>query len=147
MINSRKIIGIVAIVFVVLVGYKFISSSIQENKEKAVLQERYRLGELSKQPLEICLKKAKDESIYNGELDNILSNSTAFDYGMIVLANEKCSIHSNKNDSYNCKLNYIFTSELTQEEKESRFRTMIDNVNAGNASYEKVKEDCYKQYK
>jgi len=48
MSNYKKIIGIVIIVFVVLIGYKFISSSIQENKEKAVLQERYNLEQLQK---------------------------------------------------------------------------------------------------
>lgn len=54
--NNKKIIGIVAIVFIALVGYKFISSSIQENKEKAVLEEKYRLEQLQKSQ-EILVKQ------------------------------------------------------------------------------------------
>lgn len=135
------------IVFIVLVSYKFISSSIQENKEKAVLQERYRLEQLREQPLEICLKKAEDESVYNESLENIFRNSSAFDYGMLVSANEKCSRHFNEKDEYNCTLDYIFDSRLTKEEKEYRFNEMIRNINAGKVRHEAEKEECYKRYK
>lgn len=61
MSNNKKIIGIVMIVFVVLVSYKFISSGIQENKEKAVLQEKYRLEQLSQKALQNCIDEAKTE--------------------------------------------------------------------------------------
>ena len=53
--NNKKIIGVVTIVFIVLIGYKFISSNIQERKEKAVLEHRYNLEQLSKKPLQDCL--------------------------------------------------------------------------------------------
>lgn len=61
MSNNKKIIGIVAIVFVALVSYKFISSGIQENKEKAILQEKYRLEQLSQKALQNCIDEAKTE--------------------------------------------------------------------------------------
>ena len=54
-IDNKKIIGIIGIVFVALVGYKFISSSIQENKEESVLEHKYNLEQLSKKPLQDCL--------------------------------------------------------------------------------------------
>lgn len=56
MSNNKKIIGVVAIVFVAMIGYKFISSNIQENKEKAVLEEKYRLEQLQKSQ-EILVKQ------------------------------------------------------------------------------------------
>jgi len=68
-----KIIGIVVIVFVVLVGYKFISSNIQENKEKAVLQEKHRLEQLSQKALQDCIDSAKKE------IKSILDSYEIFD--------------------------------------------------------------------
>lgn len=53
--SNNQIIGLVAIVFLAFVGYKFISSSIQENKEKAVLQEKHNLKLQERNPIEQCL--------------------------------------------------------------------------------------------
>ena len=53
--ENKKIIVLVIVIFIALVGYKIISSSIQENKEKAVLQEQARLKELEKEPLNKCI--------------------------------------------------------------------------------------------
>lgn len=58
--NKKQIIIIVVIVFVAFISYKFISSSIQENKEKAVLQEKYNLERIAKEPLEQCLGNVED---------------------------------------------------------------------------------------
>lgn len=61
MSNNKKIIIIIGVVFVALIAYKFISSSVQENKEKAVLQEKYRLEQLSQKDLQNCIDEAKTE--------------------------------------------------------------------------------------
>ena len=46
--KNKQIIILVIVIFLAFVGYKIISSNIQENKEKAVLQERYQLDQLQK---------------------------------------------------------------------------------------------------
>jgi hypothetical protein len=60
--KNKQIIISVVIIFVAFVGYKIISSSIQENKEKAVLQEKARLEELAKEPLNQCIENIDKET-------------------------------------------------------------------------------------
>ena len=73
MVSNKKIIGIVAIIFVVLVGYKFISSNIQENKEKAVLEERYRLDQLQKN--QEVLKRQEEKKQKQNDIESCIEES------------------------------------------------------------------------
>lgn len=145
--NNKQIIGIIVLIFVLLVGYKVISSNIQAGKEKDVLQEKFNLSELAKKPLEICLKKAEDESVYNPSLDNIMRNPVAMEYGLALQAKKACSFILDEADNNTCWLDHIFNSQLTREEKQMRFVVMMKRIEAQIASYEKTKEECYKQYK
>lgn len=61
-IKNKQIITLVGIVFLAFVGYKIISSNIQENKEKAILRERAQLQELEKEPLNRCIDNINDEA-------------------------------------------------------------------------------------
>lgn len=61
MIDNKQVIKIVAVIFVALVVYKLISASIQEDKEKAVLHERFNLEQQAKEPLNQCLDGVNKE--------------------------------------------------------------------------------------
>ena len=60
--SSKQIIIIVVVIFIALVGYKIISSHIQENKEKSILQEKLRLQELEKEPLNRCIENINNDT-------------------------------------------------------------------------------------
>lgn len=63
-IRENKVwLGIV-LVFFLLIAYKGISSGIQAEKEVSVLQEKARLQELEKAPLEQCLNNIDKGSAY-----------------------------------------------------------------------------------
>lgn len=65
-----------ATVFIVLgiafVGYKYIASGIDETRQKNVLQEKQRLEELSRKPLDDCLLAVENRTKYNLELNSRL---------------------------------------------------------------------------
>jgi len=54
-VSLNKIIVTIILIFVLLIAYKYIGTSIQENKEKAVLQEKAQLQVLEKEPLNKCI--------------------------------------------------------------------------------------------
>jgi hypothetical protein len=60
-LNFKNIVLLLIIVFVLFVAYKYISSNIQENKEKAVIQERFNITEKKEYQLSQCIKNAQDD--------------------------------------------------------------------------------------
>lgn len=75
--KNKQIIILIGVIFLAFVGYKLISSSIQENKEKAVLQERVRLEELAKEPLNKCINDV-ETAVNSNRKYNIILTYTIF---------------------------------------------------------------------
>lgn len=63
--NTKQIIMIIVVIFFAFVGYKLISSNIQENKEKAVLREKAQLQELAQEPLNKCIDDINSNATYD----------------------------------------------------------------------------------
>lgn len=131
--KNKQIIISVIIIFIALVGYKLISSKIQENKEKAVLQERARL---EKEPLEECLnnidKEAKSETDKTTDLIRDIRTKESQDF---------CLNGHNPSEIYNngpitwgeyCWPSYEDEKEATQK--------ILDKAKID-------KEECYRRYK
>lgn len=71
--KNKQIIILVVVIFLAFVGYKAISSNIQENKEKAVLQEKAWLQELEKEPLNKCINDVETAINLNKKYNSILT--------------------------------------------------------------------------
>ncbi|MES2930993.1 MAG: hypothetical protein V4665_04410 [Patescibacteria group bacterium] len=142
-LEENKLVMLIVIIFFLLIGYKMISSHIQEKKEKAILQERARLEALAKKPLEDCLKDAYENSIYNDSLEGILGNPLVFKRGMFKNAFETC----NTNEANKCVLDYLYQDTLTSKQKMDEFNTTQNELNIGVKNYEEVKDECYRHYK
>ena len=131
--DIKKIITLIGVVFLALVGYKLISSNVQENKEKAVLQEKVRL---EKEPLEQCLNnidnEAKSETERITELIRGVRTKEEQDF---------CLGGHNPNEFYNkgptTWREYCWPSyeDEQREIKEISDKAKID------------REECYKRYK
>ena len=145
--ENKKIIVLVVIIFLAFVGYKIISSNIQENKEKAVLQEKAQLQAKEKKPLEDCLKNNFNHSIYDDSLEGILDpeNSLALWRSMIKTGFEKC----NTVQGNDCVLDYIYNDKRysTIEEKRVAFRNLEQRLNLAVDEYKTNEEACYRLYK
>jgi len=124
--DHKKIIVLVVVIFLALVGYKIISSSIQENKEKAILEERAQLDQLAKEPLNQCIDEinnnAESEIKRNRELAISISSPES----------QKECISSTGDKEY-CKPPSF--QELQIEAEQIRAKAKID------------REECYKRYK
>lgn len=66
--ENKKIIILIVVILLAFIGYKLVAAKIQENKEKAVLQERARLDELAKAPLDACIEETDKWLDYNLKL-------------------------------------------------------------------------------
>ncbi len=75
--NTKQIILITAVIFFAVLISTIVSIDMQENKEKAVLQERARLQVLEKEPLNKCLENAETVAESN-EKYNIVLTYTVF---------------------------------------------------------------------
>ncbi|MFZ3011443.1 MAG: hypothetical protein WA060_00355 [Minisyncoccia bacterium] len=126
LINNKQIIITVGIIFIALVGYKIISSSIQESKEKAVLQERAQLDQLAKEPLNQCI----DEINNNAENEIKRNRELALDISS-PKSQEECINFSG--DKEYCKPPSF--QELQVEAEQIRAKAKID------------RDECYKRYK
>lgn len=124
--DHKKIIGLVVVVFLALVGYKIISSSIQENKEKAILEERAQLDQLAKEPLNKCV----DEINNNAENEIKRNRELALDIASPE-SQEECINFSG--DKEYCKPPSF--QELQIEAEQIRAKAKID------------RDECYKRYK
>lgn len=145
MSNNKKIIGIIGVVFVALVGYKFISSNIQEKKEKTVLQEKYRLEQLQKNQerlekkdeeqqkqsdIESCIEEARTRlrTSTGSKCFNEVGDEAILSCGKKE-ANEKCEKY---------KENIDLSIVCLKEE--------IKYANKINDDFERNKNECYKRY-
>src|SRR5688572_3499035 len=54
--QTKQILIVIGVIFLACVAYKIISSGIQENKEKAILEEKAQLEVLAKGPLNRCVE-------------------------------------------------------------------------------------------
>lgn len=131
--DHKKIIILIGVVFLALVGYKLISSNVQENKEKAVLQEKVRL---EKEPLEKCLNdidnEAKSETDKITELIRDVRTKESQDF---------CLGDHNPNEFYNTGpqtwREYCWPS---YEEEQKEIKEISDKAKID-------REECYKRYK
>ena len=135
---NKQIITLVIVIFLALIGYKLISSSIQENKEKAVMEEKARLQELSKEPLNKCIEdidnKVKADIKYFEDLalDSNIYNSClqATDHGRAV--NELITSGKMTPQEY-CMPPSFKDRELEEQKIRDKAQTQ--------------KDECYKRYK
>ena len=138
--KNKQIIILIGIIFLAFVGYKLIASNIQENKEKTVLQEKARLEEVAKEPLNKCLEDIDKETERN---INIL-----VDTNTMSPEEYKSCIDPNTNHGLNVK-NLVASGKLTLEEYCKPLTNSEVDIEKqkiyDNARIEK--EDCYKQYK
>lgn len=145
MSNNKKIIGIIGVVFVVLIGYKFISSNIQESKEKAVLQERYRLEQL--QNNQERLEKQEKEQQKQSDIESCIEEVRA---RLRLLARSKCFNEVGDEALLICAKKE--TSEKCEKYKNNIdlnimcLKGEIENANKINEDFEHNKNECYKRY-
>jgi hypothetical protein len=138
--DNKKIIVLVVVIFIALVGYKIISSSIQENKEKAVLEEKAQLDQLAKAPLNNCIDQI------NSSAENEIDRYSR-------LAQDLSSTESQKeclNSDHGIKVNtLILSGKMTLQEycKPPSFDELQTEADQIHAKAKIDIEDCYKRYK
>lgn len=121
--DIKKIIILIGVIFLSLIGYKLISSNIQENKEKAVLEEKIKLEQ---EPLNKCI----DEINNNAESEIKRNRELAIEISS-PKSQEEC-IKFTGNKEY-CKPPSFERLEI--EVEQIRNKAKID------------REECYKRYK
>lgn len=138
--DNKKIIVLVVVVFLALVGYKIISSSIQENKEKAILEERAQLDQLAKEPLNQCINEinnnAESEIKRNRELAIDISSPES----------QRDCLNSDHGSNVN---NLIVSGKMTLQEycKPPSFQELQIEADQILAKAKIDREECYKRYK
>ncbi len=143
MSNNKKIIGIVAIVFVALVGYKFISSNIQEDKEKAVLQERYRLDQLQKN--QEVLKRQEEKKQKQNDIESCIEEARA---RLRLATGSKCFNEIGDEAVLNCAKKEV--SEKCEKYKNNLdlnimcLKGELEYSNKINEEFRQDKNECYK---
>lgn len=138
--TNKEIIIIIVVIFLAFIGYKVISSSIQENKEKAVLQEKAQLQALEKEPLNQCI-------------DNIDFNAAKDIKNLKDLIQETRSPESQANclqpTGHGSKIDALIASGKLNlqeycwpsfEEEDAEIQKINDKALID-------KEECYKRYK
>ncbi|KKR30181.1 MAG: hypothetical protein UT61_C0011G0004 [Candidatus Woesebacteria bacterium GW2011_GWA1_39_8] len=138
--GNKQIIILIVVIFIAFVGYKAISSNIQENKEKAVLQEKYQLQELAKEPLNQCLENIDNETEkeikeYKDLIRDVRTPSSQ----------ESClklTGHGSNIDALIAagKINLKDYCWPSYEDEEAEIQKIISEAKT-------EKEECYKQYK
>jgi hypothetical protein len=126
--QNKQIILLVGVIFLAFVGYKLISSNIQENKEKAVLLERARLEEAAKEPLNQCIAKAEERM--NRKITSVQQ------------ATAETRTQEWKN---NCE--ELQNSGWKADCRPSSSESLSIVIEEYKAEAEQEKEECYKQYK
>lgn len=138
--KNKQIILSVIIIFIALISYKFISSNIQENKEKAVLQEKSQLQALEKEPLNKCIEEA--ETIANSNRQN----NTILTYTIFSNSYKDCISPTGHGTSFDAR---IASGEInlkdycappTPQQVETEKQKIINEEQI-------AKEECYKRYK
>jgi len=138
--DNKKIIILIVIIFIALVGYKLISSSIQENKEKAVLEEKAQLDQLAKAPLNNCIDQI------NSSAENEIDRNSK-------LAQDLGSPESQKeclNSDHGLKVNaLIISGKMTLQEycKPPSFEELQVEADQIHTKAKTDIEECYKRYK
>jgi hypothetical protein len=123
--KNKQIIILIGVVFLAFVGYKLIAANIQENKEKAVLQERARLEELAKEPLNKCLE----------DVDRVTEAKIAADYQ---------TYHNMFKPEFQTECQKRNTKEYCQPPSVEEFNTEMQSYrNMRNVD----RNECYKRYK
>ncbi|MFA6386149.1 MAG: hypothetical protein WCW04_00025 [Candidatus Paceibacterota bacterium] len=131
--DHKKIIILIGVVFLALVGYKLISSNVQENKEKAVLQEKVRL---EKEPLEQCLNNIDNESkAETNKITELMRDIRTKE------SQDFCLGSHNPNEFYNAGpttwKEYCWPS---YEDEQKEIKKISDKAKID-------REECYKRYK
>lgn len=121
--DYKKIIVLIGVIFIALVGYKLISSKIQEDKERAILEERIKLEQ---EPLNKCI----DEINNNAESEIKRKRDIATEISS-PKSQEECIKFTG--DKEYCKPPSLEMLEM--EAEQIRNKAKID------------REECYKRYK
>lgn len=143
--SYKKIIGIIGIIFVVLISYKFISSNIQENKEKAVLEERYRLEQLQKSQERIVIQEERQQ-----KQDNIESCIEEARARLRISTGSKCFNEVGHEALLSCVKKE--SSELCKNYRDNIYlytkcaKGEIERSNKINEEFRQDKNECYKRY-
>lgn len=136
-ISNKQIVGLAVMTFIVLGVYKFISSGVQEGKEKEVLQEKYKLEQQAKEALNQCLT----------EVDSRLKSFESLMADAYKGINkpgekEKCE-QSNKAWALSHPDTYVYKPE-------SCVMTLSDLITANEIRRQELlpeRQECYKRYK
>ena len=138
--DNKKIIVLIGIIFIALVGYKIISSSIQENKEKAVLEEKAQLDQLAKEPLNNCI------DTINSSAENEIKRQRDLAIDLSSPESQKECLNSDHGIKVNA---LILSGKMTLQEycKPPSFDELQVEADQIHAKAKIDIEDCYKRYK
>jgi hypothetical protein len=138
--DNKKIIVLVVVIFLALVGYKIISSSIQENKEKAVLEEKAQLDQLAKAPLNNCIDQI------NSSAENEIDRHSRLAQDLSLPESQKECLNSDHGLKVNA---LILSGKMTLQEycKPPSFEELQIEADQIHAKAKIDIEDCYKRYK
>ena len=140
--KNKQIIIIIGIIFIALIGYKLISSNIQENKEKAVIDYRIQAEQFTKNQENENKKKQNDDCLNNSTIksakdkDFIFKMARCWGVGTLVEGSLDDCIAKNGMGRKECQ-----TQEGVCLEQINQKLSIIDN------ELTKAKEECYKRYK
>lgn len=143
--SNKQIIILVGITFLAFVGYKIISSNIQENKEKAVLQEKYQLEQL------LGGKEAKQQQDITEQLNSCIADAEVVKNKAIIFLEigAKCwgvgTLVNGTQDE--CFKNNGEGREMCELQQGRCVDFMTVEFGKVNAKFEKDKQECYIRYK
>lgn len=143
--KTNQIIILILIIFLALVGYKFISANIQENKEKAVLQERHQLELLQKE--EEHKEKQKETELLNSCLADA-ENVSARDSALIFILAQCWGVGTLNNGSQEqCVKNKGEGRKICQLQSGICTDVITDKINGIKDNLKKDRQECYTRYK
>lgn len=140
--GPKNVILLVLTVFAILVAYKYISSSIQENKEKAVIQERAKIQQ--QQEYEEKETKARLKS----DLDSCLSMAVSdYDFNWAAKCKEYAKISADTIER--CKkanFSNIVCESLNSPDTSSNCSLPSDWIDDLRDWLKERKSECFKKY-
>ena len=138
--DNKKIIVLIGVIFLALVGYKIISSSIQENKEKAVLEERAQLDQLAKEPLNNCIDEI------NSSAENEIKRNRELALDISSPESQRDCLNSDHGPKVS---SLVISGKMTIQEycKPPSFQELQIEADQIRAKAKIDREECYKRYK
>ena len=126
----KHIILLLLVVFALLISYKYISSTIQEGKEKAIIQEKAGMDLREKEPLNQCLNDVETS------LENMIKNTRSD------------AMATNNSEAY---ITACEAENMKRTGEKGSCITTLDEINTEiqrlQNQAELEKQECYKRYK